>query len=152
MTSKLGGFPERAPAVTSKIMARVRSQDTKPELVLRRAVHAKGARYRIHVRDVFGQPDIAIRSRKVAIFVDGDLWHGNPEEWRRRRKPNLASMFPNRTEWWVAKIERNIARDRIVDRQLRAAGWRVLRLWASDVMADPDAAAEAVVALIRATA
>jgi DNA mismatch endonuclease (patch repair protein) len=61
-------------------------------------------------------------------------------------------MFPNRTEWWVAKIERNIARDRIVDRQLRAAGWRVLRLWASDVMADPDAAAEAVVALIRATA
>jgi len=130
-------------------MASVRSRNTKPELVLRRAVHARGARYRIHADDVVGRPDLAIRSRKIAVFVDGDLWHGNPAEWRRRGKTDLASMFPSRTEWWVAKIERNMAHDRKVDEQLRAEGWRVLRLWASDVMADPDSAAETVVGAIR---
>jgi len=80
-------------------MSSVRSKDTRPELVLRRAVHARGARYRLHAKDVLGRPDLVIRSRKLAVFVDGDLWHGNPEEWKRRGKPDLASMFPTRTEW-----------------------------------------------------
>jgi len=149
MSSDLNSSVGREPEVTSRIMASVRSRNTKPELVLRRAVHARGARYRIHADDVVGRPDLAIRSRKIAVFVDGDLWHGNPAEWRRRGKTDLASMFPSRTEWWVAKIERNMAHDRKVDEQLRAEGWRVLRLWASDVMADPDSAAETVVGAIR---
>lgn len=146
MTSELR---VRKPAVTSKIMSSIRSRDTKPELALRRAVHARGARYRVHAKDVFGRPDLVVRSRKLAVFVDGDLWHGNPAEWKRRGKTSFASMFPNRTEWWVAKIERNITRDRLVDQKLKDDGWRVLRLWASDVIADPDRAAETVVAAIR---
>ena len=140
----------RDPVVTSRIMSRVRSKDTRPELALRRAVHAKGGRFRLHPGDVPGRPDMVVRGRKVAVFVDGDLWHGNPAEWHRRGRATLADLFPTRTEWWVSKIERNVQRDRDVDRQLRERGWRVLRLWASDVLADPNLAADQVLALLRA--
>lgn len=141
--------PRRDPAMTSQIMRSVRSKDTRPELLLRRAVHARGGRFRLHARDVPGQPDLVVRSRKVAVFVDGDLWHGNPDEWRRRGRADLASLFPTRTAWWVEKIERNIKRDRAVDEQLRDLGWRVIRLWASDINANPDAAAEKVMDALR---
>src|SRR5664280_1698340 len=130
-------------------MRSVRSKDTRPELVLRRAVHARGGRFRIHARDVPGHPDMVVRSRRIAVFVDGDLWHGNPAEWRRRGRGSLADLFPTRTSWWVEKIERNITRDHDVDRQLHQRGWRVLRIWASDVMADPDAAADLVMTALR---
>jgi len=120
-----------------------------PEVTLRRAVHARGGRFRLHAADVPGCPDLVVRSRKVAVFVDGDLWHGNPEEWQRRGRASLADLFPSRTAWWVAKIERNIQRDRDVDRELQMRGWRVLRLWASVVMADPDAAADVVLNALR---
>lgn len=139
----------RDPAVTSRIMRSVRSKNTKPELALRRAVHARGGRFRLHATDVLGSPDMVVRSRKVAIFVDGDLWHGNPAEWRRRGRAGLADLFPNRTAWWVEKIERNVQRDRYVDRQLHERGWRVLRIWASDVIADTDAAACRVMDALR---
>jgi DNA mismatch endonuclease (patch repair protein) len=119
--------------------------------MLRRAVHARGGRFRLHARDVPGQPDLVVRSRKVAVFVDGDLWHGNPAEWRRRGRADLASLFPGRTAWWVEKIERNMERDRAVDDQLRALGWRVIRLWASDIIADTDAAADKVMDAFRST-
>ena len=134
----------RDPAVTSRIMRSVRSKDTKPELLLRRAVHARGCRYRLHAADVPGRPDMVVRSKKVAIFVDGDLWHGNPAEWRRRGRDNLAALFPTRTEWWVDKIERNIRRDREVDQQLQERGWRVIRFWASEIISDTDAVADEV--------
>lgn len=139
----------RDAAVTSRIMRSVRSKDTKPELLLRKVVHARGGRFRLHPSDVPGRPDMVVRSRKVAIFVDGDLWHGNPEEWQRRGRANLADVFPNRTAWWVEKIESNVRRDREVDRQLTAGGWRVVRIWASDVLADPDAAASVVMEALR---
>ena len=139
----------RDPEVTSRIMRRIKSRDTKPELALRRAVHAKGGRFRLQARDVPGRPDLVVRSRKVAVFVDGDLWHGNPEEWRRRGHEQLAGMFPTRTDWWVNKIERNITRDQLVNRQLADQGWRVLRIWASDVLSDPEQAATRVLALLR---
>lgn len=139
----------RDPDVTSRIMRSVRSKNTRPEVALRRAVHACGGRFRLHAADVPGHPDLVVRSRKVAVFVDGDLWHGNPEEWQRRGRTSLADLFPSRTSWWVAKIERNIQRDRDVDRELQTRGWRVMRLWASDVMADPDAAADIVLTALR---
>lgn len=134
----------RNAAVTSRIMGAVHSKNTKPELLLRRAVHAQGGRFRVHARDVIGCPDIVVRTRKVAVFVDGDMWHGNPAEWERRGRDSLADMFPNRTEWWVRKIENNIRRDREVDRALTERGWLVVRLWASDIFADPDGTARRV--------
>lgn len=128
--------------VTSRMMSAVRSKNSKAELALRRALHARGLRYRLHARDVFGCPDLVIRSRHLAVFVDGDMWHGN--EHRRRGLSSMTDLFPTRTEWWVAKIERNVARDQEVNVQLRAQGWIVVRLWESDVLKDPQKAAETV--------
>lgn len=126
------------------MMSRVRNKDSKAELALRRALHATGVRYRLHAGDVPGRPDLVIRSRRLAVFVDGDLWHGNPEEVRRRGRDSLAELFPSRTEWWVAKIERTMARDREVTATLQAAGWTVVRLWEHDVLRDPVASAQVV--------
>lgn len=126
----------RDAAVTSRIMGAVHSENTKPELLLRRAVHAQGGRFRVHARDVIGCPDIVVRTRKVAVFVDGDMWHGNPAEWERRGRNSLADMFPNRTEWWVRKIENKVRRDREMDHALTESGWLVVRLWASDILDD----------------
>lgn len=134
----------RDPAVTSRMMGRVRAKDSKAELALRRALHRAGLRYRLHARDVLGRPDIVIRSRRLAVFVDGDLWHGNPAEAHRRGRDSLADLFPTRTEWWMAKIARNMQRDREVTRTLNAAGWTVVRLWESEVLADPHEAARRV--------
>jgi DNA mismatch endonuclease (patch repair protein) len=140
----------RDPAVTSRMMARVRHKDSKAELALRRALHAAGVRYRLHAPDVVGRPDVVIRSSKLAVFVDGDLWHGNAEEVRRRGRTSLADLFPSRTEWWVAKIERTMARDREVTETLRADGWTVVRLWEHDVLRDPARCAQTVCRALRA--
>ena len=126
------------------MMARVRHKDSKAELALRRALHAAGVRYRLHAPDVLGRPDLVIRSRRLAVFVDGDLWHGNPEEVRRRGRSSLAELFPTRTEWWVAKINRTMERDRQVTETLRAEGWTVVRLWEHDVLRDPAGCADVV--------
>jgi DNA mismatch endonuclease (patch repair protein) len=126
------------------MMSRVRNKDSRAELALRRALHAAGLRYRLHAPDVLGRPDLVIRSRRLAVFVDGDLWHGNPDEVRRRGRESLADLFPTRTEWWVAKIERTVERDREVTAGLREQGWTVVRLWEHDILRDPDGCARSV--------
>jgi DNA mismatch endonuclease, patch repair protein len=137
----------RDPAVTSRMMASVKNKDSKAELALRRALHARGLRYRLHAPDIFGRPDLVIRSRRLAVFVDGDLWHGN--EHHRRGLDSIASLFPTRTEWWVAKIQRNMRRDREVNERLAQEGWTVVRIWASDVLTDPAHAADRVLATLE---
>jgi DNA mismatch endonuclease, patch repair protein len=139
----------RDPSLTSRMMSRVRHKDSKAELALRRALHAAGVRYRLHAPDVLGRPDLVVRSRRLAVFVDGDLWHGNPEEVRRRGRRSLAELFPTRTDWWVAKIERTMARDREVTEALRANGWTVIRLWEHDVLRDPVGCAEQIRQALR---
>ncbi|MBV9030207.1 MAG: very short patch repair endonuclease [Pseudonocardiales bacterium] len=145
---KTGRRAARDPAVTSRMMAKVRSKDSKAELALRRALHTRGFRYRLHGKDVLGRPDIVNRSRRLAVFVDGDMWHGN--EHHRRGLASLAELFPSRTQWWVAKIEANMRRDHEVTTTLREQGWTVVRLWESDILADPDAAAQRVLNATRA--
>lgn len=132
--------------VTSRMMAAVRGKDSKAELALRRALHARGLRYRLHARDVFGHPDLVIRSRRLAVFVDGDMWHGN--EHRRRGLASLADLFPTRTEWWVAKIQRNMRRDQEVNDRLKSEGWTVVRIWESEVLQDPQKTADKVLAAL----
>lgn len=126
-------------------MAFVRGRDTRPELALRRALHTRGLRYRLHPRDVPGRPDLANRSRKVAVFVDGDFWHANPAEWERRGFDSMEAQFPKakRAEW-VAKLRRNVERDAEVDAVLGADGWQVIRVWESEVRSDPDGVADAI--------
>ncbi|HUY09459.1 MAG TPA: very short patch repair endonuclease [Candidatus Dormibacteraeota bacterium] len=132
----------RDPAVTSRIMASVHSKDSRPELALRKGLHALGVRYRLHAAEVMGRPDLVIRKYKIAIFVDGDMWHGNA--WRLRGKPDLASLFPTRTEWWTNKIQTNMARDRTVNLALTEAGWRVVRIWESTILRSTADAAELI--------
>lgn len=124
----------RDPAITSRIMAAVPAQDTKPELQVRKALWHNGYRYRTNVASIVGKPDIVFRKERVAVFIDGDFWHGN--EWRRRNLSCPSELFPTRTEWWVQKIEKNVERDRVITRELQEAGWRVLRFWTSTVLED----------------
>ena len=124
------------------MMSAVRSKDSKAELALRKALHGKGMRFRLHASDVPGKPDIVIRSKRLAVFADGDMWHGNA--WRLRGLRRVEDMFPNNTEFWVEKIRRNMERDCEVTHQLEEEGWTVVRIWESEILADPDAAAEKV--------
>ena len=107
---------------------------------LRRALHARGLRYRVHRRalaDLRRDVDVVFVSRKIAIFVDGCYWHG----CSRHRSPS----GPNK-EWWEEKLRRNIERDRETDQRLVAAGWCVIRVWEH---ADPEEAAEAIERVVR---
>lgn len=131
-------------------MAAVKNRDTGPEMILRRALHGRGLRFRVSPREVLGRPDIVNRSRRLAIFVDGDFWHGNPDDWARRGFDSLEAQFRSANrERWVAKLRRNMERDRQVTSQLQSEGWIVLRFWESEVRNDPDAIVDRVIASWR---
>jgi DNA mismatch endonuclease (patch repair protein) len=127
-------------------MAAVHARGSTAELAVRRRLWANGLRYRLNAK-LHGKPDLLFPGSRVAVFIDGDLWHGN--SWRVRGLPSLEAQFPNRTEWWVAKITRNMERDRQVNEQLAAEGWTVLRFWESDTLADPNAVARQIAASVR---
>ncbi len=122
-------------------MARVRQKGTDAELSLRKELHARGLRYRLHV-PLLTKPrrvaDIVFASARVAIFVDGCFWHGCPEH---------ASWPKSNAQFWRDKIETNRARDADTDRRLRASGWRVVRVWSHD---DAGDAAERIEDIVRA--
>lgn len=102
-------------------MRAVKGKNTGPELVVRRALHAMGYRFRLHRRDLPGTPDIVLPSRRVAIFVHGCFWHGHRCRKGRLPKSNVA--------FWAEKIDRNKARDRAVRAKLRRQGWRAMTIW-----------------------
>ncbi|HEY0160778.1 MAG TPA: very short patch repair endonuclease [Thermoanaerobaculia bacterium] len=107
------------PAQRSYAMSQVRSKDTSPELAVRRALFRRGLRFRKHRRDLPGTPDIVFVTAKVAVFVDGEFWHGYQfARWRDKL-----------SDYWRARIERNIRRDRRAHRHLRRLGWVVVRVW-----------------------
>lgn len=105
----------------SRLMARVKRSNTKPELVVRKLLHARGWRYRLHVKALPGTPDIVFPSRKVALFVNGCFWHGHT--------CRLGRLPSSRPEFWVPKIQANRERDQRKIDQLSASGWRVLTIW-----------------------
>ncbi len=115
-------------------MARVRSQDTKPEMIVRRLAHALGYRFRLHRRDLPGSPDLIFPSRRKVVFVHGCFWH-------RHSGCRLTTTPKTRTEFWVSKFARNIERDAEVERQLRVQGWDVLTVWECETR-KPDRLAE----------
>jgi DNA mismatch endonuclease (patch repair protein) len=125
----------RSPELTKKIMSRVKSTDTGPELKLRRALWARGLRYRLHARDLPGKPDLVFRREKIAVFCDGDFWHGH--NWRLRGLGSLEEEVAGYTPYWREKILKNVSRDRAADAALADLKWLVLRFWASEI--DKDA-------------
>lgn len=126
MTKKGGGIRKtltsRQPLTRSEVMSRVRSVDTKPEMLVRRTLWRAGLRYRLHDRNLPGKPDIVFKAKRVAVFVHGCFWHGH-EGCPRHRIPKT------RSEWWAAKIARNKERDEAAMKALTVMGWRVIVLW-----------------------
>lgn len=126
---------------TSRRMARQRTRDTGPEMLLRRELHRRGLRYRVDA-PVPGMPrrraDILFTRAKVAVFVDGCFWHGCPEH---------KTAPANNGEWWTAKLARNVERDRETDAHLTSLGWTVVRIWEHE---DMKQAAADIRGLLRA--
>ena len=111
-------------AERSERMSRVRGKDTKPELIVRRMVHRMGYRYRLHLRELPGTPDLVLQSRKKAIFVHGCFWHRHPDQACK-----LARLPKSRLDFWKPKLEGNRHRDRESQAKLRNMGWDVLVVW-----------------------
>ena len=125
-------------------MRKIKAKDTSIEIALRKSLWQLGIRYRKNYAKLPGAPDIAITKYQIAIFCDGEFWHG--KDWETK-KPKIQS---NR-EYWIAKIERNMMRDTEADRQLQSMGWTVLRFWGKDIMKDMAACiAEVKDALLQA--
>jgi DNA mismatch endonuclease (patch repair protein) len=110
----------------SKIMSKIRGKNTKPELLLRKALWAKGVRYRINSKKLPGKPDVSIQKYKLAIFIDGEFWHGY--NWEERKE----TIKSNR-RFWIPKIERNMQRDREVNSELKNLGYTIFRFWEHEV-------------------
>lgn len=106
----------------SEIMRLVRSQNTSPEIFVRRLVYAMGYRYRIHAAHLPGKPDLVFARRKKVIFVHGCFWH-------RHENCSLARIPKSRQDFWIAKLSKNRDRDARIQEQLHTAGWQVLTLW-----------------------
>ncbi|MBJ7880053.1 very short patch repair endonuclease [Gelidibacter salicanalis] len=115
----------------SKIMSRIRGKNTKPELLFRRALWSKNIRYRIDSKKLPGKPDISIKKYNLAIFIDGEFWHGY--NWDERKD----SIKSNR-KFWIPKIERNMQRDRQVNQELFEMGYTVFRFWSKEISTDLD--------------
>jgi DNA mismatch endonuclease, patch repair protein len=133
ISTPTGAQKRRPPATVSKAMRAVRSENTSPELELRKALWARGYRYRLHRKSLPGKPDLVFPSHRVALFIDGDYWHGR--QWKKRGFDSLEAQLSrvNNSEYWIKKINGNIARDKANNRKLRSLGWVVVRIWESDL-------------------
>jgi DNA mismatch endonuclease (patch repair protein) len=115
----------------SDLMRKIKSKNTTPEIKLRKALWSQGVRYRIKNKSIPGKPDIVIKKYKLAVFVDGEFWHGyNWLEKKHRIKSNR--------DYWIKKIEGNIERDKRVNKELNENGWTVLRYWQNEIKKDLD--------------
>lgn len=131
-------------AERSDLMRKVKGQGAEPERLLADALRRRRLSFQTGAPDLPGKPDFLLPRRRLAIFVDGELWHG--VQWRRRGLNHLADQFrrAEAADYWVRKIERNRQRDLAATRALLDAGWSLLRFWEADVRRDPAACAQAV--------
>jgi len=121
----------------SEIMKRVKNKNTNIELLLRKALFKKGLRFRVKNK-LFGKPDIVFPVQKVAIFCDGDFWHG-------KNYKNEGSRYET---FWKDKIQVNMKRDKLVNKTLEESGWKVQRFWKTEILKSPDDCAERVEKLL----
>ncbi|MCZ7494297.1 very short patch repair endonuclease [Agrobacterium rhizogenes] len=133
------------PETRSVLMSKIRSKNTKPEMIVRRLLHSMGLRYRLHRKDLPGKPDIVLPRWNVVIFVNGCFWHQHPSDTCR------ASAIPtSRQEYWVPKLARTVARDGEHVASLEAQGWRVLTLWECELK-DPCALRQDIWGFLQGT-
>jgi DNA mismatch endonuclease (patch repair protein) len=116
------------PGQRSYTMSRIGSKNTKAEVLLRSLLHRRGLRFRIHVKRLPGTPDIVFTRQRIAVFVDGDFWHGYKfEEWKNKLQP-----------YWSEKITRNRLRDKAHTTALQELGWTVVRIWEHEMKHGPE--------------
>ena len=108
--------------IRSYNMSRIRSKDTKPELLVRKFLHKNGFRYRLHVKDLPGNPDIVLPRYKTVIFIHGCFWHGHHE-------CQYFVIPKTRTEWWLNKISGNQSKDSHAEKMLTDQGWNIITIW-----------------------
>lgn len=111
-----------SPEQRRRTMAAVKSKNTKPELVIRRLLHALGYRFRLHRKDLPGHPDIVLPKHKTVVLVHGCFWHQHPG-CKHAARPT------SRLDYWNPKLDRTIARDKKQESELKALGWQVLVIW-----------------------
>lgn len=136
------GFTPASPTA-SRIKQANRREGGRAERLLGQALWRAGLRYRKHATSLPGRPDFAFAGARVCVFCDGDFWHGR--DWATLRERLARRANP---AYWLAKIGRNVERDREQTEQLTDLGWLVVRLWETDVLRDPEAAAAQVKALV----
>lgn len=125
-----------------KRMSKVRLKNGKAETILARRLWHEGYRYRRNYKKLPGSPDIALTKYRIAVFVDGEFWHG--ENWEERK----TKLKQNR-EYWIEKIEENMARDRRVDWQLKEMGWVTIHFWEKQVLKHTEECLKVVLELIE---
>ena len=126
-----------SPEQRHKNMKAIKSKDTKIEVMLRKELWSRGLRYQKNSKKVFGKSDIVFIGKKVAVFCDSEFWHGY--DWDNKKKE-----FKSHQDFWIPKIERNIARDKEVNDQLKRTGWTVLRFWGNDIKKNLQACADEI--------
>jgi len=119
-----------------KNMQNIRSKNTKPELIVFKELRKRKIYFQKYYRKAKGNPDIALPRKKIAIFIDGDFWHGYRFSQFKKRLPK---------KYWIPKIEKNIERDKKNRSALKKEGWKVLRVWEHEIEKDTDKAIEKIV-------
>lgn len=127
----------------SKTMAKIKGKNSAVEMLLRRTLWAQRVRYRIHVKLLPGKPDLMIKKYKLAVFVDGDFWHGY--QWEKKK----AALKSNQA-FWIPKIERNMQRDRVNNQSLQDAGYTVMRFWEHEIKQNLDVCVNQIMLYIEA--
>lgn len=118
-------------------MRQIKNKDSAIEMSLRKELWHRGLRYRKNVKTVYGKPDIAFIGKKIAVFCDGEFWHGY--DWKRRQQD-----FKTNRDFWIPKIERNMERDKVVNEKLKEEGWTVIRFWGKDIKENVSGCADII--------
>lgn len=125
-----------------KNMKAVKNKDSEIELLLRKELWSRGLRYQKNSKKVFGKPDIVFIGKKVAVFCDSEFWHGY--DWDNKKKE-----FKSHQDFWIPKIERNIARDKEVTKTLEDSGWTVLRFWGKEIQQNLKSCGDIIETAVR---
>jgi DNA mismatch endonuclease (patch repair protein) len=127
-------------------MSRIHSSNTQPEIVFGKSLYKHGIHFRKQIR-IIGKPDFGIKKYKIAVFIDGDFWHGHV--WVLKGYKSINTELRKYSKFWRDKIRRNIRRDLFVTYELERLGWKVFRFWASDIKKDCDKYARKVLLYMR---
>lgn len=122
-----------------KLMSKVKTKDTDLEVAVRSQLHRRGLRFRKHVKTLPGKPDVVFPKSRVAVFIDGDFWHGH----------NYEELKPKLAPFWQEKIGKNIERDNRNFAALEEMGWTVVRVWKHEIKRDLDSVVDKIIAAVK---